>query len=522
MSRLSMSAPLEQSQANTGRSRARSKGPGPAQPSKRLVVCADGTWLNSDSGNLKGSIAIPSNVTRISRCIKPISRDGIPQIVSYHYGVGGGSGALARLQGFTGDGIAEIIRECYQFIATNWVPGDEIFIFGFSRGAYTARSVAGLINQIGILTNEGLPYFAEIFRDVKNQHNSNYLPKNPDIPFPNKPSFLDPEYVERLQSRRMAILDVPVKVVGVWDTVGALGIPKVGWLTRLGLQSSTMKELSFYDTSLGNCIENAFQALALDERRFSFQPTLWEKLEGNTTNLRQVWFPGAHSNIGGGYDDQQIATISLAWMVAQCQQYLDFDEDYVVEEWEKVEDFYEEHEKRVRPWSFGRLWDGIASVYVFGGVAIRKPGRYCATDPTNGRETQEPLIDTREYIHPCVRARVKLKGPGIDDDGRYECKSLRDWKLVIENEEGGNRPRIGWLARDKPEPDFERRLPEAPLKQLEMQLLNFDKETAEYVLRPSGVRQRRSKRDSSRMPSRAPSQAPSRAPSRGPSRKHKR
>lgn len=448
---------------------------------------------------MQGALSIPSNVTRLTRCIKSISSDGIPQVVYYHHGVGGGVSRWSRFAGFTGEGIAEIIREGYQFLATNWTPGDEIFIFGFSRGAFTARSIAGLIDQVGILTKEGLPFLAEIFRDVQHEHDRDYRPKHPDIPFPNKPSASDPDYIEELRRRRLSRLDVPIKVVGVWETVGSLGVPKVGWLTRLGLQSLQMKELSFYDTALGNCIENAFQALALDERRFSFQPTLWEKLEGNTTTLRQVWFPGAHSNVGGGYNDQQIATITLAWMVSQIQPYLDVDDGYVVDEWEKCEEFYEKHEKQPRPWSFGYLWDGITAVYALGGVAIRKPGRYCAVDPTNGKETHDPLIDTREFIHPCVRARIKLRGPGINDKGTYECKSLRDWKLSIETDEGAERPRISWLARDRPEePGFVSRLPEAPLRPLEKELLAFDKETMEYVLRPSGVRKRRSRRNRSR------------------------
>ncbi len=490
MSRLSLPAP-EPSRANTGRSRARSKGPG-SQPNKRIILCEDGTWLNSDNGDLKGALEIPSNVTRIARCIQPMSNEGVPQVVYYHHGVGGGSGLLSRFQGFAGDGISEIVREGYQFLSTNWTPGDEIFIFGFSRGAYTARSIAGLIDQIGVLTSEGQPYLAEIYRDVQHQHDRDYHPKHPDVPFPNKPSAMDPGYVEQLRRRRLTRTDVTIKVVGVWDTVGSLGVPKIGWLTRLGLQSSQMKEMSFFDTALGNCIEYAFQALALDERRFPFQPTLWEKFEGNTTTLRQVWFPGAHANVGGGYDDQQIATISLAWMVAQCQPFIDFDEDYIFEEWEKVEDFYEKHESKPRPWSFGRIWDGMSAVYALGGMEVRKPGRYCATDPTNGKETHEPLIDTREYIHPCVRARIKLRGPGINDKGRYECKSLQNWKLMIENEEGARRPSIYWRSRDKPEePGFVRELPEAPLKQLEMDMLDYDSETMEYVMKPSGMRKRR-------------------------------
>ncbi|KAK3712944.1 hypothetical protein LTR37_008829 [Vermiconidia calcicola] len=504
MSRLSLPPAGDPNQANTTRTRARSRGgPSSGCPTKRLILCEDGTWQNSDSGNLKNSLSIPSNVTRISRCIRPISADGIPQVVYYHHGVGAAGGPLSKVQGFNGDGIAEIIREGYHFISTNYTPGDEIFIFGFSRGAFTARSIAGLIDGIGVLTKEGLPFLPEIFRDVQNEHNRDYVPKNPDIPFPNKPSTRNPEYKEELRRRGLTRAPVPIKVVGAWDTVGSLGVPKIGLLTRLGLQSGQMKELSFYDTALGNCIEYAFQALSLDERRFAFQPALWEKLEGNTTTLRQVWFPGAHSNVGGGYDDQQIATITLAWMIAQCQPFLDFDLDYVLDLWDDTEQFYEKEDEKVRPWSFGYIENGTNAVFALGGTAIRKPGRYCAYDPTNGRETGEPLLDTREFIHPCVRSRIKLRGPGIEDKGRYECLSLEDWKLMIENEDDAKRPSIYWKARDKPEAGFARELPEAPLKQLEMELLEYDPETMEYVLKPSGVRKRRSTR-STRSRSRRP------------------
>ena len=481
--------------ANTGRSRARSTGPS-GRPAKRIIVCEDGTWLNSDSGSLKGALEIPSNVTRLTRCIKPMSSDGIPQIVYYDHGVGSGSNILSRLAGFTGEGLAENVRQGYSFISTNYSPGDEIFVFGFSRGAFTARSIAGLIDQIGVLTRDGLPFLAEIFRDVQNEHEHNYKPKHPDVPFPNKPSALDPEYRNELRRRGYTRLDVPIKVVGVWDTVGSLGVPKVPWLTRLGLQPKEMKELSFYDTSLGNCIEYAFQALSLDERRYSFAPTLWEKLEGNTSTLRQVWFPGAHSNVGGGYDDQQIATITLAWMVAQCQPFLDFDIDYVLDCWDEVEKYYEKHHQKVRPWSFGYIFDGMTPVYALGGMSTRKPGRYCATDPNNGKSTDDPLVDTREYIHPCVRSRTKLRGPGIRDHGRYDCKSLDDWKLVVENEDGSKRPSIYWRSRDKPAPGFPRELAEAPLKPLELELLEYDPDTLEYVTKPSGVSKRQSKRQS--------------------------
>ena len=105
-----------------------------------------------------------------------------------------------------------------------------------------------------------------------------------------------------------------MQAVAVWDTVGSLGIPNIAFFAKLGLPHST-KEYRFYDTNLSGNIRHAFQALALDERRAPFRPAVWERgnMQKTTTDLRQVWFPGAHANIGGGYDDQEIANVTLAW-----------------------------------------------------------------------------------------------------------------------------------------------------------------------------------------------------------------
>lgn len=110
---------------------------------------------------------------------------------------------------------------------------------------------------------------------------------------------------------------IQVQACAVWDTVGSLGIPNVAFLAKLGLPHST-KEYKFYDTNLSGNIKHAFQALALDEHRHPFSPAVWERahMDKTTTDLRQVWFPGAHANVGGGYPDQEIANISLAWQVS--------------------------------------------------------------------------------------------------------------------------------------------------------------------------------------------------------------
>ena len=173
----------------------------PRRPSKRIIIAADGTWLDADNGHLNGELDIPSNITRLTRAIKATSTDGIPQVVYYHWGVGSQGGVVDRVVGgATGQGLSENVREGYEFICNNYSLGDEIFLLGFSRGAFTARSIGGLIASVGILTKEGLQYLAEIYRDTTHKYDPSYKPKHPDTPFPNKPSAADPEYVEELVS----------------------------------------------------------------------------------------------------------------------------------------------------------------------------------------------------------------------------------------------------------------------------------------------------------------------------------
>lgn len=288
--------------------------------------------ISSDDGFTKptlipyvptGALQIPSNVTRISRALKRIGPDGKPQIIYYHSGVGTGSSTVDIITGgLLGKGISENIREVYSFIAANYTPGDEIILIGFSRGAFTVRSVASMIRDIGLLTRSGMNYFYPIFKDQENFKNERYHDIFPDIPFHKKPHGPDAaiEYKRRLEQDVLTRVYDPdgsrieVQAVAVWDTVGSLGIPNIAFLSKLGLPHSTV-EYKFYDTSLSSIIRHAFQALALDEHRAPFSPAVWERkhIDRSTIDLRQVWFPGAHSNIGGGYPDQEIANISLAW-----------------------------------------------------------------------------------------------------------------------------------------------------------------------------------------------------------------
>lgn len=383
------------------------------------------------------------------------------------------------------------VREAYAFIANNYERGDEIILIGFSRGAFTARTVAGLISGIGVLTKKGLSYLPEIYKDVLHRRDRRYRSKYPDVPFPNKPSANNPRYVEELQRRGLTKMNVPIKAVGVWDTVGSLGIPRVGILQNLGLQRDESREMAFYDTKLPDGLENAFQALALDETRNSFAPAVWEKPPGNRTRLRQVWFPGVHSNVGGGYDDQELSNITLAWMMSQLSPFMDFDKDYILDEAEANEDYYHDRRKKVRPWSFGLIKNSMAGLYALGGGKPRTPGEYFVNAPDGG-ETEEPLHETHEYIHPSVRTRFVLRGPGREDDGDYEPKALDDWKLIVEYPDGPDgKPDVYWKAKFRDNNVSTRILPEAPLWEFERALLRLSPDMEDEVLHPPPTRRRK-------------------------------
>lgn len=447
---------------------------------------------------MNGQRQPPSNVSRIGWAMKNTSRDGIPQVVYYQAGVGSMGGAVTRLLGgAVGAGLKENIRGAYSYLSINYMAGDEIFLLGFSRGAYTARSVGGMIGDLGLLTKEGLPYFPEIFEDYLHRKDSRYVPKFVDVPFPNKPPFDDPRYVEELERRGFTVRGIPIKAIGVWDTVGSLGVPRVPWLENLRLQSRRTRAFSFWDTQLYDGIENAFQALALDERRAPFAPALWEKGSRNTrTNLKQVWFPGVHSNIGGGYDDQDISNITLAWMMSRLEPFIDFRPEYIQSLYQSNRNYYKATDQKPRWWSFGETYNSMTGVYSLAGTKARTPGNYYRVDPMTGRPTKKLLKNTNEYIHASVRSRTGLSGPGVQDRGVYESRALREWQFSTEDPSSeGKEPMIVWTDHSDLN-EGQRVIPEAILLPTERALLENSTKVEDYVLDMKPPTKRRSKRRS--------------------------
>jgi uncharacterized protein (DUF2235 family) len=259
---------------------------------KRIVICADGTW-NRPEKDLKEDF--PTNVLRLARAIKPVGTGQVPQQVFYDWGLGSYHDNVVA--GATGKGLHKNIMDDYRYIVQNYSPGDEIYLFGFSRGSYTIRALCGLINNCGIIKRPDAPLIQAAFSHYKKPGDS-YAPEGSESKkFRNKHSHGSRE----------------IKFVGVWDTVGAMGIP----ISFLGLFDDKDE---FYDTKIGKNVRIARHALAIDEHRSDFDPTIWVPQEN--MDIQQVWFSGAHCDIGGSYkpdsDDSLSSDIALAWMIQEA------------------------------------------------------------------------------------------------------------------------------------------------------------------------------------------------------------
>jgi uncharacterized protein (DUF2235 family) len=261
---------------------------------KRIVLCCDGTWNSAD----KESEGVPcvTNVVKIAYRIAK-SDGAISQIISYDQGVGTGNLYDRVTGGASGDGLEENIHDAYRFLIANYELGDEIFIFGFSRGAFTARSISGMIRKCGILTREHV----EKYRDARLLYHSKET-----VDGPAAGSF-------RKQYSIVPDKDIEVKFIGVWDTVGALGIPV------RGLRALQKDKYEFYDTELSASVKFAYHALAIDEQRAPFEPTLWDYEPKLGQTIEQVWFSGVHSDIGGGYKEVGLSDIALEWMLKKAE-----------------------------------------------------------------------------------------------------------------------------------------------------------------------------------------------------------
>ncbi|WP_353930840.1 DUF2235 domain-containing protein [Okeanomitos corallinicola TIOX110] len=296
---------------------------------KRLVLVCDGTWQ-------KATVNCPTNVMKMAQSIRPFDDDNISQIVYYSDGIGTDyliseptntslnidivQLSSKYLGGSFGWGIDNRILEAYQFLCLNYQKGDQIYLFGFSRGAYTVRSLAGLIYCSGLLKKEFINKITDaynLYRDPEKKPQDEQC-----IEFRNNYGTVDYKNRET----------VPIKVLGCWDTVGSLGFPNL--IEDVGLDKLLNKKYGFHDRRINRDIENAFHAVAIDEKRLAFDVTRMElPNNGSNVNIEQVWFPGNHGCVGGGTQETQgLANCALLWMIRRVESLtnsLSLDQDYI-------------------------------------------------------------------------------------------------------------------------------------------------------------------------------------------------
>ena len=306
---------------------------------KRIAIFCDGTWNRAEAPD-------PTNVVRMAQTVKHSASDGRKQHVIYQMGVGTGRGssALARLSdkvlgGAMGWGLTENIEDAYRALVFCYEPGDELYIFGFSRGAYTARSLAGLIRYCGIPPRENVGLIPKAMaryrrpKSAKNHpdHESNIEWRSGFAPFT---VTSDDEFKWRLANKPGLVEPLTISFLGVWDTVGSLGVPGYWFAAPL-----LNRDHQFHDKELSSIIGSARHALAIDERRRAFTHTPMERIDElnrrrlglsedadlsgidrDSLPLREEWFPGDHGSVGGGGVRKGLSAYSFDWIAQGAQR----------------------------------------------------------------------------------------------------------------------------------------------------------------------------------------------------------
>ncbi|MFI3219627.1 MAG: DUF2235 domain-containing protein [Methylococcales bacterium] len=322
---------------------------------KNIILCADGT------GN-KGGYGADTNVYKVYKAVniknaKDKYGDKVEQITFYDQGVGtsesGGDSnkyfiALAEAFGF-GFGFGTNVRQLYAFLARNYEEGDSIYLFGFSRGAATVRAVTGFIDACGLIDKTP-------FDDLSNGFNEKNFWIKVNEAFDCYKSY-DKQQQGAFKKGADTIKktedgDLKIKFIGVWDTVSALGFPHNTIVSRLydpmhdfierSVTGESTEEFNsrkklerlggsllgkvfdclsyrFYNYKLTSGIENAYHALSIDDERKTFKPLVWDEKDFKGDDVKQVWFAGVHSNVGGGYPRTGMSDVALQWMMTKAE-----------------------------------------------------------------------------------------------------------------------------------------------------------------------------------------------------------
>ena len=268
--------------------------------SKNIILLSDGT----------GNGAAKRNKTNVWRLYDALDLHREDQVAFYDDGVGAQEFLPFKLLGGAfGWGLKKNIRELYKFLCHTYIPGDRIYLFGFSRGAFTVRVLAGMIAYCGVYkdfddeskldqaTRDNYNAFRSHFKKgMLTQWLRTYFGKTEPVPTEHHPD---------------------IAFIGVWDTVDAYGLPIDELAT---LWDKYIYPMYFPDYTLSNIVQKACHALSVDDERKTFHPLLWdESRETGTERIEQVWFPGVHSDVGGGYPRYSLALVALDWMITKAE-----------------------------------------------------------------------------------------------------------------------------------------------------------------------------------------------------------
>lgn len=347
---------------------------------KRLVICCDGTWNRADQ--VTDGVACPTNVVKLALQVSAHDASGVPQLVYYDQGVGTGNLVDRLTGGAFGHGLEENLHAAYFFLVLNYEPGDEIFLFGFSRGAFMVRSLAGMIRKCGILDRRHADRYAEALA----LYGAGCTPDEEG-----------PVNFRRAYSV-MGTGRIAIHMIGVWDTVGSLGIP------LRGFRFLTARKYRFHDVELSGTVQQACQALAIDEHRAPFEASRWAYKPKPGQVVEQVWFCGAHSDIGGGYPETGLSDIALEWMCQRASAaglHLD-----------PAQSAFE-----IRPDPLGKLHNSKTGLYRLTRGIDRVIGLAAQGDEQPGRKA---VLDPTQSLHPSVLERW-------DRDPDYRPRNLLDY-----------------------------------------------------------------------------------------------
>ena len=381
---------------------------------RKIIMCLDGTWNSTYAKAIRADgtdVAKPSNVLKLARAVRPVAADGTSQIVYYDAGIGGDVDSEGGWKIFTdfrktkegmwGLGFNANVEQALTFLVNNFQheSHDEVFFYGFSRGAATARAIVKFIDWMkGIPTKRDafyIPEFFEAYRKSKGKRTCERVMKERG------------SYIQRNGKKRPRFepfQPITIKLLGVWDTVYALGS-----------QTTNIAKGAFHVDKIPPAIvQNAYHALALDESRGSFAPAIWSGKHDHQ-NMVQMWFPGVHSNIGGGYVRDGMANVALHWLARISVSHgLDLDQDFL--------DFY-------RPYERDRLYKSKSLGYtVMDRVLSKKSGRNFLRLPDSAHQSFHPAILARMLA---TKAELGLSGEhkGADyETGLYEPESI--WEML--------------------------------------------------------------------------------------------